>query len=180
MLAGLTDLKSPYVEVINPLLSRSLLEFARSVPDALRTDKRLWRAYVRGRSGGIPFARRVAVLPMRDFLNDTAMLELMLDGLSAERVNGVLSPTLVDWICVRLRASLATQADKRVGTRTRGPVALVIPDRVRQLVRHWWPAPHVLAPTELAFRAYIVSGMHAMLNADASVLTAEMRRAASL
>lgn len=180
MLAGLTDLKSPYVEVANPLLTRSILDLVRTLPDTLRTDKRLWREFVRARSPDIPYARRVAVLPIRDFLNDTAMLELMLESLHGERDGDALSPTLVDWICVRLRRALATQADQRVGARTRGPLALVVPDTVRGFVRRWWPAPRVLSPTEIAFRAFIVAGMTATLKADATALTAEMRSAANL
>ena len=45
-LAALTDLKTAYVDVGNPLLARSVLDCVRALPDELRTDKRLWREFV--------------------------------------------------------------------------------------------------------------------------------------
>src|SRR5688572_4332728 len=46
VLAGLTDLKAAYVEVGNPLLSRSVLDCVRALPDELRTGKCLWKEVV--------------------------------------------------------------------------------------------------------------------------------------
>src|SRR5262249_44641996 len=42
-LAGLNDVKAPFVEIASPLLSRRVLEYTRELPDHLRTDKTLFR-----------------------------------------------------------------------------------------------------------------------------------------
>ena len=45
VLGALSDLKLPYVEIINPLLSDSIVDFIRQLPDALRTNKVLLRRF---------------------------------------------------------------------------------------------------------------------------------------
>lgn len=57
VLAALTDLKLPYVEVANPLLSRRIIHIVRMLPDELRTDKRLFKDIVTAWSPPIPFAK---------------------------------------------------------------------------------------------------------------------------
>jgi hypothetical protein len=46
LLAALSDLKVPYVEITNPLLSRQLVTFVRTMPDHLRTSKGVFKASV--------------------------------------------------------------------------------------------------------------------------------------
>jgi hypothetical protein len=93
-LAALTDLKCAYVEVANPLLSSSVVECVRTLPDRLRTDKRLWRKIVTQRSPPIPFAARTGVYSLRDFVREPATLELMLEDLGSEAARDVLGDEL--------------------------------------------------------------------------------------
>src|SRR5690606_5799598 len=83
MLAALTDLKTPYVEVVNPLLFARVLAYARKLPDALRTDKRLWRATVDAWSPDVPYTKQSDVPSLRAFREDADMRELTLDELGS-------------------------------------------------------------------------------------------------
>jgi hypothetical protein len=177
LLAGVTDLQAGYVEVVNPLLSRRILECVRTLPDELRTKRRLWREFVRTRSGDAAFARSVAVLPLRQFLNDTGMIELMLSELDRDSTS--LAPRLRTEICAKLRATLQTDASERHRPGPREILGSIAPLRLRDAVRRWLPATITVKPTELAFRALIVSRMHSLLATDAALLVPTAKRLAS-
>ena len=55
ILSALSDLKFPYVEQINPLLSKVILQQVRQLPDHLRTDKALFRKIVNSISPKVDF-----------------------------------------------------------------------------------------------------------------------------
>jgi hypothetical protein len=179
LLSGLSDLQGAYVEVVNPLLWTPMLQLARRLPDHLRTNKRLWRNFVRSTSK-IPFARRVAVLPLKDFLNDTSMLQLLMSEFDGAPDCGPLGPALKNRIVASLQATLMTEPVGRENVRTRGPLALIVPDGVRHAVRKWMPPKPELPPTVVAFRALIISRMHRLLKDDAEALLVNARHVVNL
>ncbi len=42
------DIVANYIEIIAPLLSKRIIEFARSLPDEFKNNKKLWISYVSG------------------------------------------------------------------------------------------------------------------------------------
>ncbi|HZL94466.1 MAG TPA: asparagine synthase-related protein, partial [Vicinamibacterales bacterium] len=110
-LAGLTDLQSPYVEVVNPLLAYTVLRCVRTLPDHLRTNKRLWREFAQSKSLPTPLARRSAVLPLQRFVSDTDLLTLMLAELETHQERDALGGVLRATVCASIRAALAVGAD---------------------------------------------------------------------
>ncbi|HJR71748.1 MAG TPA: asparagine synthase-related protein, partial [Gammaproteobacteria bacterium] len=93
-LAALSDLVSPYIEVANPLLADGIVRCVRTLPDHLRTGKRLWRQIAWPRTPNVPLAHRPAVLPLQRFVSDTQVLEVMLEEIEASRGNDVMGPAL--------------------------------------------------------------------------------------
>lgn len=59
--AALDDVKFAYTEVVNPLLSRPVVEVVQTLPVRMRTRKRLFRQIVEEMFPGVPFARRDSV-----------------------------------------------------------------------------------------------------------------------
>ncbi|ELY42656.1 asparagine synthetase B family protein [Natronorubrum bangense] len=59
-LAALNGLKSPYVELSNPLLSARIISCVRQQPVELRDDKNLFKQYVDSISPDVPYATRSA------------------------------------------------------------------------------------------------------------------------
>ncbi|MFY0543724.1 hypothetical protein [Brevibacillus sp. H7] len=57
VLAALNDLKLSYVEIANPFLSRRIILEARTLPDELRSDKRLFRDIVHSLGPDIGYAK---------------------------------------------------------------------------------------------------------------------------
>jgi hypothetical protein len=179
-LAGLTRLESTYVEVVNPLLFARVLECARRLPDDLRTGKRLWRQVVYSRCSGVPVARRPAVLPLREFVNDTETLEVLIGELELSHDADFLSGPLRRRLLRDLQGMLRTKSVRRPRDRARQVVTHMIPFSIRAAIRRYAPAKPVSHPTALAFRAYIVSRMRRLLAADATALAAASPRTVTL
>jgi len=167
LLAGLTDLKTAYVEVGNPLLARSVLDCVRSLPDELRTEKRLWREIVGAQLPGVALATRVAIPSLTDFLDDRRVLELLLAELTCESATAVLSPLLRARCSAALRAALRTERSERRDVRSQPMFARAMPSRLRTVVRNWRARRPSIEPLVLAFRAFVATRMHSLLRADA-------------
>jgi hypothetical protein len=167
-LAALTDLKTAHVDVANPLLTRSVLACVRTLPDELRTEKRLWREFVHSQLPELPLARRVAIPSAADFLSQRRVLQVLLDELDSTRADTALPAALR----LRCRAALldALQA-KRRGVRMdwrESALARVVPAKLRAAVSRLRPHRPGVPPVVLAFRAFLASRMQTMLAADAA------------
>lgn len=170
MLSALTDLKSPYVEVSNPLLHSSVLAEARRLPEELRTDKRLWQRLVGSWLPGVPFAKRSAETPIADALNDPRLLELFVEELRSDAAAEILGPGAVEMLVSPLER-------KQLGVRSS---RLALPARLASL----WPRGRRiwrrrfkarLDPAVLGFRATIVTRMSSVLREDADFLAGHAR-----
>jgi hypothetical protein len=168
LLAGLTDLKAAYVEVGNPLLSQSVLDCVRALPDELRTGKCLWKEVVEAQLPNMALATRVAIPSLNEFLADRRVIELMIDELTSERTAAMFAPLLRARCCAALRAELRAPTQARTESRPSTVFAQAVPKRLRMAVRYWRAPSRGIDALALAFRAVVASRMHAMLAADAA------------
>jgi len=176
LLAGLTDLKTAYVEVGNPLLARSVLDCVRALPDALRTEKCLWRELVGAQLPDVALATRVAIPSLTDFLADQRVQAILLDELTSERSAAVLSPQLRARCCAALRA--ARRAFGRARRESLGrSFSRAVPARLRAVVRKWRLGRAGIEPVVLAFRAFVAVRMHSLLGADSATPPARLEPA---
>lgn len=76
-LSALSDLKENYVEQINPLLSRKIINAVRNLPDALRTDKKAWKSIVDQDSPNIPFANLSSTSSVQNVLKQKEVVDLI-------------------------------------------------------------------------------------------------------
>jgi hypothetical protein len=177
LLAALTDLKTAYVEVANPLLTRAVLECARRLSDDLRTGKRAWREIVRARGPAIPYARTAAVLSLKDFVSDTSMLQLMLAEMESANAAEVFSPALRQTVAASIKEFLRGGRPERKRISARAWFMRSLPHRVRLAVRRWATVKPELHPMVFAFRAFVASRMNGLMKADARVLFPKFGRA---
>ena len=173
-LAALTDLKTAYVDVANPLLARSVLDCARALPDELRTEKRLWSEFVRSQLPEIAIARRVATPAVTDFLTQRPVLQLLLDELSSTRAATLFAPALRARCRAALVGALETKWSARRIDWRESSLARALPGRLRAAVGKLRPSRPSLEPVVLAFRLFVASRMQAMLAADAATQPAEV------
>ena len=159
VLAALNESKSSYYDVVNPLLSRRVLEAARSLPDDLRTDKALFREVVDRLGPDVPFATAREGVPGRfDTLNHPEIRRLLRASLASPTAERAFGKPLTAW----LRAET-------------GP-ARVLADRVRRAITRRLNRPAAPAgryhvpPLRLAFRLHVATTMIDQLTADAAHL----------
>jgi hypothetical protein len=171
-LAALSDLVSPYVEVANPLLADGIVRCVRTLPDRLRTAKRLWRQIAQPRVPDVPLAHRPAVLPLQRFVSDTEVLEAMLAEMETRHGHDVLSPALRQRIGATLRAALTAAPARRPRETQPHLISWWLPIGLRQAFRRFVPLSPQFEPLVFAFRAYIASRMNALLREDSVVLAA--------
>ena len=177
MLAGLTDVKTAYVEVGNPLLARSVLACVRALPDALRTEKCLWREIVCAQLPELALATHVAIPSLAEVLADPRVQDTLLAELTSERSAAVLSPLLRARCCAALRAAGRELGPARRQSRSRPVFLRAVPARLRAAV-HTWRVGHAgLDPLVLAFRAFVAVRMHAQLVVDAATRPARLETA---
>jgi hypothetical protein len=177
MLAGLTDVKTAYVEVGNPLLARSVLDCVRALPDELRTEKCLWRELVGAQLPDVALATRVAIPSLAEVLADRRVQEILLAELTSERSTSVLSPLLRARCCAALRAASRALGSVRRESRSRPIFLRAVPARLRAAVHHWRVGRAAIEPLVLAFRAFVAARMHAQLRADAATPPARLEPA---
>ncbi len=165
-LAALTDLKCAYVEVVNPLLAASVVSYASSLPDTLRTDKRLWRESVQARGPALAFAKHVAIAGLGAFLRDPRMLELMADELSSSPVSDLLGAAVAAF------CRDATESARKQAASRRAFVGLGrLGKRYRSVARRFgFEERPNLDPLVFAFRSLIIARTCALLREDAAAL----------
>jgi asparagine synthetase B (glutamine-hydrolysing) len=164
MMAGLTELKSSYVEVINPLLSRSIVEYCRILPDSLRTYNKFWHEFVLARSPDIPIAETAAPTPLHIFLRKKEVVDVIFGELESLDRPSIISSKLVRLISTGVEVS-AEQAVKR--NRLKRAISPLVPPSVRFLA-HRFRKNNSLDINILAFRAFMVCKMCRMLHRDAA------------
>jgi hypothetical protein len=168
-LGALADLKLSYVELANPLLSNSVVELIRRLPDTLRTNKVLLRGIAKQLSPPIPFARTIAVQSGKDVLRTRQAVELLRDSLSGSGAGPAVPPELAAY-AVNAMAESPAKRRLTVGRRVRRAIkartpSWVLPKRPKKEV----PSPS-LDGHRFAFRTYLVSQAARLLSDDADCL----------
>jgi hypothetical protein len=153
------------------------LRCVRSLPDGLRTDKRLWRELVRAHAPDIPFASRTAVRSLQEFVSDTRVLELLLAEIKSANAAALFVPPLRAKIAANIHAVLRGAPSRRD---LRLQLARTMPASVREAARTWFGHGPKLHPMVFAFRAFVASRMTSMLKQDADSLASPVARAVNL
>ena len=167
ILAALSDIKHSYVESVNPLLARSILQRVRELPDRLRTDKALFKEIVDFIGPRLPYAHETANEDLNHLLGRKEIADLVRAKLGADSARGVLDAQFVAQV---LRA---TASEPRSGAQEKRRAWRRIKSLVPRAVKNWVRdrvARPVLDPNVLAFRMFLVVSMHELLSAEAQYL----------
>jgi len=168
ILGALNDLKLPYVEISSPLISGSIVQAYRELPDRLRTDKLLLRRIARSISPDIPFATAAAIQPTADILKSPEVVELLRDSLSRSDLAPAIPAAFAAFALGGLVQATATpRATAR--RRLRAEARALLPNWVARIRTHVTPTR---APdhNRLALRAFLVSQAARMYAEDAGRL----------
>jgi len=167
VLAALSDVKLPYLEILNPLLSRRIVLEVRSQPDHARTDKSLYKSIVRSLSPDIPFAKYPAVQSATDILKSRPFVEFLRDELSSAYAGTVLPRAFIDYVLGQVTTLDTNQTQKptrkeliATGVKAR------LPEWARRTIGSFRSKVRMDFNT-LAFRLYVIVHMNRLLAHDA-------------
>jgi hypothetical protein len=162
--AALGDHKLSYVEIINPLLSRRIVETVRTLPDELRTGKALFMSIITRAVPDIKYAKYPAIEARGDILRRPEVAGAISNLLQESSGQG-------SHFAVMSRYALNFMEDGK-SVKQHGNRAL--PARILRWVRtksrlekH---RPPMMDSYQLGFRVYIILRMNEILSRDAEAL----------
>ena len=163
ILAALSDIKYSYVEIINPLLARSILHLVRELPDRLRTEKILFKEIVDSISPAVRYANAGANASPSSILKKREIVELMRNAIQSEEAKQVFNRDFLDDVLRHVRHE--SSANKKNGEKPLRWLKSLVPPFIKNLIRDLAAKPS-LDGNVLAFRVLLILRMHQLLNAD--------------
>ena len=159
VLQALTETKSAFVDIVNPLMSRRALAVSCALPDDLRLDKALFREVVRDLVPDLPFARDHGGVTVPEVLNRPEVRRMLAASLASDTAREVFGAPFVDWVrreidpLHRARVKALRKLTSWLGGRRPAPGS---------------PALPIVHPLRLAFRVHMARTMIDQLRADAA------------
>jgi hypothetical protein len=169
ILAALSDVKYSYVEVINPLLARSILHRVRELPDSSRTNKALFKEIVNSVSPNVPYAKEGANANPNSLLRKREIVELMRNEIQSEGAKRIFNSQFLEYVsrCIRDENGSNKESNGKAWRNIKSLVPRFIRTRIRDLV-----AKPSLDGNVLAFRVFLILRMQQVLNSDRAEVAA--------
>lgn len=158
--SSLGDIKYPYIEQINPFLSRRILNVIRKMPDRHRTEKRLFKLVMKQWDLGVPFAKRASTIKFKDVLRQEKLVELIKQELNSEYARRIFPQQFLEEVIENLKIK-RNETNKKLSFFEK--IKRLIPQRIKAYIAQQKPSLH-LDDNILAFRIFIISRMHKELN----------------
>jgi hypothetical protein len=165
--AAQSELKAPYVEIANPLLSRELIRLTRTQPEHLRRGKALFRRVIAPSDIGVRYAVETALVKPMEFLATASVKEWLSDQLGSAWLRGIFTASFADHLLHAVYAG-GVGSGRANGTfeRARRFARWAVPSSLRASLSVA-PRHRVLPMALIALRACLVSQMLERLGDDA-------------
>jgi asparagine synthetase B (glutamine-hydrolysing) len=164
--AMFNDIYTGFVEVMNPFLSRKVLEVSLSLPIQLRDYRLAFKTIVEKMSPPIPFATHHAVMNNEEFVQSPGLIALIQDELSSSSAREVLPLELLEF----LRGQVKAQPEKKPLRSLKREIYFMIYQMLGMEVSNFVKRYRGKARMDvnwLAFDAYLICRIQAMYRADA-------------
>lgn len=166
-LAALNDLKLPYVEVINPLLTKRIVSVIRGLPYDLIEDKILYKRIVNNLGPNISYAKYNAIASPKNILRKKNVVQEIQRELKTEFARSVIPVEFINYVLDKIEAREKDTAPK--GPTLKRKIGKKMPRKLKSLLRHTVVKP-MMNFHLLAFRCYVLSAMNRILAEDAKAL----------
>ncbi len=167
--AALDEIKTAYVEILNPLLFKRIVKAFEILPDELRNDKFLFRTIIDETFPEIQYAKRDAVQDIGSILNNKEIKKYLKQELLEVKDSGVLSHDLV----MTIVNSIEESAHQRLLIRKlRDFYRSYTPKLLKGLMKSYYHKNMNYIPMDtrrIALRALLVIKMNKMLSNDAKL-----------
>lgn len=169
ILGALTSIKTPYLELCNPLLTRSVIQQARSIPSNLRAEKRLFKDFVLSLNSDYPIAESSALLTTESLLRSPPVVDFLAEYLHEQDFKTV-NDEIVSYALEHL-ATGTPEFSTDDGFCVRSFARDHLPRHVTDLLRRFLNDSQHMDPNRLAFRLYIIGRINDELQADSTTRT---------
>jgi len=165
ILAALSDLKLPFVEVINPLLSRAVIMKTRSLPDHLRSEKKLFKKVIHSIGPDIEFATSSALAEAGFILKSDSAVKLFKTELASHHCKSIMPDSFIQYLLENLTVIESSVNNKQI---IKSFLKRFIPKKLLNGASLLGPARSMGVNT-LAFRVFIISRMNTILVEDSNL-----------
>jgi hypothetical protein len=165
-LSGLNELKAGYLEVMNPLISRRVMDTFKTIPARITVNRRLFHEIVDDLCPNMPYALSDSTSSTKCLLQQETWLNPVLDELK-EAHPDALPPQFTQYLLDHAHPSGNPKKGSRLAA-----ISYEILSVVPQLsaIRERFPRKVNINLNRLALRAYILARMDRLLKADAQFL----------
>jgi len=157
-LSALTDLKSSYVEQVNPLLSKRLIYFIREMPDHLRTEKKAFKKIVKSLNFQVPFAKKPAIDSIQNIFREKEVLVLLNKELSSNFAKTIFPDSFLNEMLLKINKKNKTDSKKSFLTLIKN----FVPKKIKKIILKE-TFNSTLDYNLLAFRIFLICRMVKLL-----------------
>jgi len=160
--AALDDIKVAYVEIVNPLLYKNIVEAIEILPDELRNGKFLFTEIVNEMFPEIPYASVASIEDTDEILKRNDILTMMKQELINSKEKGILPPAFISNIVQNIDTNRNILSFRR---KIRNLYRLFAPQFLKNIVEkkiNYYPMDY----RRLALRALIVIRVFELFNND--------------
>lgn len=167
VLAALSDLKLPYVEIVSPFLSRKIIYQSRMLPEHLRAGKVLFKELARQNDiSGIEYARFNTYMDRENILKLKSTVEFLRDELNSLYSASVIPESFLKFV---LKNMEVIGENKSANVKpARSIIKSFTPLWLRNKLKNkfYEIKKPVLDFNTLAFRCYIIGKINKLFNED--------------
>jgi hypothetical protein len=163
--SAMSDLKLSFVEVINPLLSKIILQQIRQLPEHLRNEKTLFKQIVLSLSPDIDIATSAAISSDIDILKQKKIVHFLKKELSQNDAKSVLPIDFLDFVLKGLKYEDTGERFIDNSFSLKSAFKRIIPQFIKEAIRSRIIRPSV-DTNVLAFRALLIVKMNKVLKED--------------
>jgi hypothetical protein len=170
-LSANAELKFGYVEIVNPLINRTMVATEWSMPDSYRTERVVYKAAVKSMSPDVPEATRLSIASHKNLVRSVPFVKLIREELQTPQAEALFGKEFVAWILPQIKPALAS--DGVVPPSLEDRIRRMMPDGLKHFIRRFLGhkvSKRNLEPNLIAFRAFMASRMIRLLQEDAAVI----------
>ena len=161
--AALADLKYPYVEQINPFLSKRIVTIIRQLPDHLRTNKKLFKMIMKPMNPNIPFSKSDSNVLLKNALKRKDIVSLIKKELLSDYAQTIFPNAFLNQVVNSLETITLNNNEKK-GIVKR--IKSFFPKKLKAFFLPKQKNSLTLDENILGFRIFIICRMHRILEED--------------
>jgi hypothetical protein len=168
LFSALTDLKLSYIEQINPLLSKKILQQVRHLPDHLRTEKYLFKKIVDSLSPDIDYATSASSASLSEIFKEEQIAAILKNELSSNIAKNLFSADFLEFI----RKGIKSKGKIKTSKSVLYSLISSLKKYLRRFLKNTFKGKALpsIDPNVLAFRVLLICRMNKTLTEDKSCL----------